>query len=630
MIRCAEANAARGSRIDKEAATAQGRVFVCVPREYALGSRSALVLQGTPVNRPAKRFIVGSILLSVAALGNAATPATRVGDFALLDQKGYFHQLSYYDNHKAVAMLVQANGSAATQKQLEAFKAAEARYHDQVKFFMINPLDTNQRAAVQQQVQAYGTEIPVLMDDARIVSEAMGVNKTGEVFLLNPGTTEVLYRGPAGKNLTRAIDAVLAGQPVKKAKAWMRGQPVTYPAKVAHSKSAVSYSKDIAPMLAENCARCHREGGIAPFAMNSYSIVKGFAPMIREVVMTKRMPPGQIDPEIGHFKETFTLTNDEQQKLMHWIAGGAEQDGNVDPLTQLTWPATKWAYGEPDLVIKVPPQQIPATGVLDYIRVVVPIEGLDRDRYVRASQYIAGDRTVLHHTLNQLIPPDFKEKGGRVDFGYQDPNAARITAYIPGAQPQLEPPNTGGLLKKGSSIALQLHYTTNGRATTDASEIGLWFYPDDQIPTERMVGDCACIFVKGWDPIPPYDNDHEMQQTITIPKDAYIFSMLPHMHFRGKRMRFYAEYPDGTKEQLLNIAKYNYNWQLDYELTEPKRVPAGTKIRAVAAFDNSTQNKANPDPARTVPWGQQSWDEMFFGAVTYKFVDQSGTRVSQN
>jgi hypothetical protein len=142
-----------------------------------------------------------------------------------------------------------------------------------------------------------------------------------------------------------------------------------------------------------------------------------------------------------------------------------------------------------------------------------------------------------------------------------------------------------------------------------------------------MSNQCACIFTRGWDPIPPYAADHEMQQTITIPKDAYIYSMLPHMHFRGKRMRFYAEYPDGRKEELLNIAHYNYNWQLDYQLKEPKLVPAGTKIRAVGAFDNSKQNKANPDPSRQVPWGQQSWDEMFFGSVTYKYVDQSDAKV---
>jgi hypothetical protein len=359
--------------------------------------------------------------------------------------------------------------------------------------------------------------------------------------------------------------------------------------------------------------------------MNSHAVVKGFAPMIREVVLTKRMPPGQIDPHIGKFKETYTLTPDETQKLVHWIEAGAEKDGNVDPLTQLKWPETKWALGQPDLIIKVPPQQVPATGVLDYIRVVVPIEGLDRDRYVRASQYVAGDRTVLHHTLNDLIPPGANARGF---LGGNDPNGARITAYIPGAQPLIEPPNTGGLLKKGSSIALQLHYTTNGKATTDASEIGLWFYPDDQVPTERMSGQCACIFTRGWDPIPPFVADHEMKQTVTVPKDAHIYSMLPHMHFRGKRMRFYAEFPDGRKQELLNIAKYDYNWQLNYDLVEPIFVPAGTKITAVGAFDNSTQNKANPDPSRKVPWGQQSWDEMFFGSITWKYVDQSGAKLS--
>lgn len=570
------------------------------------------------------RLIVG-LAIAIAPIVGAA--AERIGDFSLIDQKGYFHQLSYYDNHKAVALLVQSNGSKATAREIEAFKQAQAKYQGRIKFFMINPLGKESRDAVQKQVDEYATDLPVLMDDTQLVSEAMGVDKTGEVFLLDPGSTRILYRGPAGKYLERAIEETLAGDRVAKATVRTKGPAVTYPARQVHAKSSISYSKDIAPILAENCARCHRESGIAPFAMNSHLMVKGFAPMIREVVMTKRMPPGQIDPGIGHFKETFTLTPAETRTLIHWIEAGAAKDGDSDPLTQLQWPTTKWAYGKPDLIIKVPPQQVPATGVLDYIRVVVPIEGMDRDRYVRASQYVAGDRTVLHHTLNNLIPP-----GGPTDsrsfLGGNDPNEARITAYIPGAQPQMEPANTGGLLKKGSSLALQLHYTTNGKATTDTSEIGLWFYDDDEVPTERMSGQCACIFTRGWVPIPPHAADHEMQQTITIAKDAYIYSMLPHMHFRGKRMRFYAEYPDGKQEELLNIARYNYNWQLDYELAEPRLVPAGTKIRAIAAFDNSTQNKANPDPARTVPWGQQSWDEMFFGSVTYKFVDQSGTKVA--
>jgi hypothetical protein len=575
-----------------------------------------------------KTISSGLTALLLAAVSSASIASARVGDFSLLDQEGFFHQLSYYDDHKAVAFLVQANGDKAMANAVDAFKAVQAKYQShasgKVKFFMLNPTAGERRDAVQVEVTKYGTNIPVLMDDTQLISEAMGVQKTGEVFLVDPKSFAVIYRGPAGKHLDAAIDDVLAGKPVAKAKVKAKGAKVAYVSTRDHKKNGVSYANDIAPMLADNCARCHREGGIAPFALNSHAMVKGFAPMIREVVLTKRMPPGQIDPYIGHFKDTYTLTPAQTQKLVHWIEAGAKKDGDVDPLAQLTWPTTKWAFGEPDLIVKVPPQQIPATGVLDYITVTVPIE-LDRDRWVRASQYVAGDRTVLHHTLNNLIPPGDSARGflGRVD-----PNAARITAYIPGAQPQVEPPNTGGLLRKGSQLRLQLHYTTNGKETVDESEIGLWFYPDDQVPTERMSGECACIFTRGWDPIPPYAADHEMKQTITIPKDAYIYSMLPHMHFRGKRMRFYAEFPDGGKQELLNIARYDYNWQLDYELAEPLLVPAGTKITAVGAFDNSTQNKANPDPSRKVPWGQQSWDEMFFGAVTYKFVDQSGAKLS--
>ena len=570
-------------------------------------------------------------LAGAANLGFAASDAklSMAGDFALIDQDGFFHQMSYYDDHKAIALLVQSNGNKASEAGMAAFKQAREKYQGQVKFFMINPFAATQtRVEVKQQLAKYQTNIPVLMDVAQLVSESLGIDKTGEVFLIAPRTAQVLYRGPATAQLGAAIDSVVAGKPVKVASVKTSGSPVTYPAKVAHAKSAVSYSNDVAPILAENCARCHREGGIAPFAMNSHSIIKGFAPMIREVLLTKRMPPGQIDTEVGHFVENYALTTDEIQKVVHWIEAGAEVDGKVDPLTQLTWSKSKWdpALGEPDLIVKVPPQKIPATGVLDYIRVSVPIEGLDRDRWVRASQYVAGDRTVLHHTLNDLVPPGAVRQGGFL--GRRDPNAARITAYIPGAEPQIEPPNTGGLLKKGSSLALQLHYTTNGKETIDASEIGIWFYKDGEVPAERMAGNCACIFSPKWVTIPPYAADHDMEQTITVPKDAYIHSMLPHMHFRGKRMRFYAEYPDGKGEELLNIARYNYNWQLDYQLAEPKLVPAGTKIRVVATFDNSKQNKANPDPSRAVPWGQQSWDEMMFGSVTYKFVDQSDAKVA--
>ena len=563
-----------------------------------------------------KRLMIGA-LVALPLFSFTAFAGDRVGDFSLLDQNGEFHHMAWYDDHKAIAFLVQVNGSAQTHAAAADYARMQARFDaDGVEFMMLNPMGES-RDSVKQDLETMSVQVPVLIDDAQLISEAMGVDKSGEAFLFNPRSFEVIYRGSV-VGLEKALEEVVAGQSISTPAVAMTGSDVHYA--MSAQPADVSYSRDVAPILAENCATCHRVGGIAPFAMDSHAMVQGWSPMIREVLMTKRMPPGQIDPHVGKFSNDYVLAVEDQQKLIHWIEAGAQKDGATDPLAELTWPASKWALGEPDLIVKVPPQSIPATGVLEYITVEVPIE-LDRDRWVRASQYIPGDRTVLHHTLNDLVPPG--ATGRRGFLGGGDPNQANITAYIPGAEPAIEPPNTGGLLKAGSTLRLQLHYTTMGKETVDASEIGVWFYPDDEIPTERMSGQCACIFPMGWTNITPFDPNFELRQSVTLKEDAYMQSFLPHMHFRGKSMRFNAHYPDGSEQELINIANYNYNWQISYKLEEPILMPAGTRIEAIGTYDNSTQNKSNPDPSRSVPWGDQSWDEMFFGAMSWKNVNQS-------
>ena len=547
--------------------------------------------------------------------------AERVGDFSLLDQEGFFHNMSWYDDHTAVALLVQANDSQATTTAVPAYADLQQRYTEQgIEFMMINPMGEQNRAAVAAKLAEYGVDMPVLMDDARVISQALGISHTGEVVLFDPKNFTVQYRGPVS-GAQQAIDELLAGQAVSNPVVASNGSAVTYPAAEQHAQTPPSYVDDIAPLIAENCASCHREGGIAPFAMDSHAMVQGWSRMIREVVMTKRMPPGQIDGHVGDFINDMRLEDSEVQQLVHWIEAGSVRDGDTDPLAELTWPTSKWAFGEPDYIIKVPPQSIPATGVLDYIHVAVPID-IEKDRWVRGSQYVAGYRTVLHYTLNSLVEPGASRRGGFL--GGSSPDQANITAYIPGAEPRLNPPNTGGLLKAGSTLNLQLHYTTTGKETTDASEIGLWFYPEGEVPEERMSGQCACIFTPSWTNIPPNDPNFEQSTSVTLRQDAYMHSFTPHMHFRGKYMRFYANYPDGRSEELINIANYNYNWQLAYTYEEPKFMPAGTVVTAVGAFDNSAQNPNNPDPDRSVPWGQQSWDEMFFGAMTWKYANQGG------
>lgn len=555
------------------------------------------------------------------ALGAGVSQAAdeRVGDFALLDHEGYFHHMAWYDNNKAIAFLVQANGAQETRQALASFSSLKAQYEEQgVVFMMINPLGQD-RASVAADVAALGADIPVLIDDVRAVSESIGIERIGEAVVYDPKSFRVVYRGAADQGLADAIAQVVAGETVSNPRVAAQGTAVSYPQR---DITAVSYTNDIAPIIVENCASCHREGGIAPFALDSHAMVQGWSPMIREVVMTKRMPPGQLDPHVGDFRNSYVVPFDDQRKLLDWIAAGSPKDGAADPLAMIEWPPTEWAFGEPDYIIEIPAQSVPATGVLDYRYEFIPINLGGQDRYVRASQYMPGDRTVLHHTLNALFGPG-ERPSGRGFTAPANPNVAHITPYIPGAAPSVEEPNTGGLLKDGSTIAIQLHYTTTGRETVDASRIGVWFYPEDEVPTERRTGECACIFTPTWTNIPPYDPNFEQTAQILIPDDAHVLSFLPHMHFRGKYMRFEAHYPDGSTEMLANVANYNYNWQMEYQLAEPKLVPAGTRIVATGAFDNSEQNKANPDPSRSVPWGDQSWDEMFFGQVYYKFVDQS-------
>ena len=565
-----------------------------------------------------------AIFLAMLMLASASqaqqTEQPRVGDFSLLDQAGYFHHMSWYNNNKAIVFMVQANYDSAVATAMPAFTALHDKYADQqVKFFLINPMGRNNRSDVQEEMDRLGVSLEVLMDDAQLIAEALNITHTSQALIYDPATFRLQYSGPVGTELEQSLVAVLAGEVVA-LQLPVSGEAIIYPAQLAHEQSQPSYVSDIAPIIADNCAKCHRDGGIAPFALDSLTMVQGWSPMIREVVMTKRMPPGQLDGHIGDFINDMVLSDADSQTLLHWIEAGSLGDGTNDPLAQLQWPATEWAFGEPDYIIEVPEQEIPATGVLDYYNVVVDLD-IEQDRWVRASQYIPGDRTVLHHTLHSIIAPG-ATRGGSLLGG--DPDRPGIAPYIPGQDPSMEPANTGGLLKAGSRIAMQMHYTTTGKASVDASRIGIWFYPVGFVPEERMSGACACHFPPTWVDIPPYDPDYEMTQTITIDKDAHLFSFTPHMHFRGKRLRFYAEYPDGSGEELINIANYNYNWQLAYTYKTPKFVPAGTVITAVGAFDNSVQNKMNPDPSRAVPWGLQSWDEMFFGAADWKYVERGG------
>jgi len=603
------------------------------------------------------------LALVAALVAGTASAGERVGDFALIDHEGAFQHMAWYDDHSAVVIMPMTN----SQADVASLKALQDQYTEQgVQFFLLNPGLHTDRAQVSGDIASLGLDLPVLMDDTQLVTEMLGVSRLDEAVLYNPSNFEMLYRGPI-TNIEDSLQQLLAGKNFDMVSVASTGAAIEFPNLDAHAN--LSYEKDIAPIIAENCANCHRDGGIAPFAMDSNLAVQGWSPMIREVVMTKRMPPGQVDNKVGHkMKNEMNLSDEEMQKLVRWVNTGSKVDSENDPLTALTWPTTKWSLGKPDLIVKVPEQAIPATGVVDYMDIPVDL-GLEKDVWIKGSEVVPGDPAVLHHIITTVVPPEgtpdfqqilmdllaslppekaqsirtsifaavasgqqpnigeiFKEIP-EVDIGLflsggNDPDLGSVAGYAPGNSVSLNPPGVGGLLKAGTTLNLQMHYTTSGKETTDATEIGIYFYEEGEVPEQRMSGGVGNAFSIS---IPAQAKDHEMELVTTVPEDAELYSLMPHMHFRGKRMKFTAQYPDGSEELLLSVPAYSFNWQLAHELEEPLRIPAGTKIVANGAFDNSSQNAFNPDPNAEINWGEQSWEEMFMGFYSWKNIDQGGS-----
>ena len=396
----------------------------------------------------------------------------------------------------------------------------------------------------------------------------------------------------------------------------------------AHDDVSIDYVKDVAPILIEQCQSCHREGGIAPWAMSNYQVVQGFAPLMRKAIVSKRMPPGQINPKYADVIVNHrTLSHTEEETLLAWIDAGAPVEGVADPLTLTEYSTSEWVHGEPDMIVEVPAQEIPAIGTMGpnaipyrYTKVDL---GLTEDKWLRGSQFLPSEPTVMHHMLNTVSLPGERNMNllGAQGEGQGDMNYATVSAYVPGGDPDYYDENTGGLLRAGSIVNLQLHYTPDGTARTDKARIGLYFHDEGVVPEERMAGDCACIFPNNWKTIPAFDPNFVQTAEIVLKNDVNLHTFLPHMHFRGKSMKATAIYADGTREELIDIPKYDYAWQLSYTWKEPKFIPAGTRLFVEGAFDNSADNPMNPDPSRLVPWGQMSEDEMFFGAFTWKNVD---------
>jgi hypothetical protein len=560
-------------------------------------------------------LVIVLVVLASTALGVRGFARTKAGvdgpvvpDFGLLDQDGRWHQLSRYATARAVVLYAHDSECPTAPAALAALdEARRGLVTRNVAFLAID-------ASPRREATPPHAELPILQDDGRIVTESLELSRSGEALVLDPGTWRVQYRGPVEDSargqrrrvLVDAVTAVLQHRPV----------PPTSGAAVPHGcafvrepKATVSYADEVAPILKARCVACHRQGGIGPWAMSGYDLVKAWAPRMRVALLTGRMPPWHADPAFGTFADDRSLTVAQKRTLLHWIDAGAPRGTASDPLTTgPVPPGEAWPLGKPDVVLDLPVQEIPATGTLEYRYIPIPAP-VTRDTWVRAVHLAPSNPASMHHaalfveypTVWQHQQPHWHDGAG----GY-------FGAYAPGLQPQPFPPGSGGFLPAGATLMFQLHYTANGTATIDRPRAAFYFHREAPALEARVVAAVNTEFV-----IPPNVDDHPVQTTYTFDTAVTLHGLLPHMHHRGKRARFEALYPDGTREVLLSVPRYDFNWQTMYMLQTPKPIAAGTKIFLTGAFDNSSRNPVNPDPSKEVRWGPQSWDEMFLGYMMY-------------
>ena len=534
-------------------------------------------------------------------------------NFKLIDADGIARELYYYNHVPVVVLLAVGESLAVLRPILPEIQSLRNEYGENALFWAILSQPKVDRKALKAEAEALGANFPVLLDSSRVVTRNLRPRTFPEAFAVRSVDWTLFYQGAVitevntgsetlrNAYLRNALAQYFANEPVSVELAEGVGESANLP-----DLGTISYAADIAPIFVEHCVRCHSEGNIAPFALDGYDAVLENAFGIKERVMSGEMPPWHADDYYGRFVNETKLRPEQKALLIEWINQGAQRGEGKDSLASVVPPApTDWLLGEPDYIVEIPEQQVPAEGVVNYRYLTVP-NPVPRDAWLKAAMVVPGNAEVVHHSLVFMTasPEDlFAIQGGLAGF---------YTGYVPGLDPALFPEGTGKFLPKGATFVFQQHYTPNGKAATDVTKMGL--YLADEKPEMQLV--TASAFSIDID-IPKNERNHQIAASRRIHQDGWLVEMSPHMHYRGKRFQYEALYPDGSSEILLSTPDYHFDWQRLYRLAEPKFLPQGTQIRISGSFDNSPQNRWNPDSNQRVRFGQQSWDEMFIGYFNY-------------
>lgn len=573
------------------------------------------------------QFLLGLTLAASLAAAKAQETSPKLGDkfedLRFKDIRGLQRALADFGKKRAYVLVFTTTHCPLVKRTLPKLTALEAKFAPQeVQFVAVNVGADDTLRLIAAQAIEYEAAFPFVKDGDLSCAKRLGVQRTPEVALLD-GERRLVYRGrvddqlrlggarpePMRHDLEAALEELLAGKAVSVPSTPVDGCLITPPEPFDKSRPAPTFYKDVAPIVYERCVKCHRAGAAAPFTLLSYEDASAHAEMIAEVVTDERMPPWYAHPQHGKFANDPSLTPQQRETILHWVRSGRARGNPEDAPPPPEFAATKWRIGEPDLVITMLEQHdIPATGFLPYKQVLLPHIFL-RETWLEAIEILPDNPQVVHHANLAYVTA----QGAGVE--------TFITGHVPGGQPMDLGQAKNGVayrIPQFAGLGLQIHYTTTGKPEKCRFSIGLRF-------PRRVVEKKLHHFLL--DPrrfkIPPEHGAYALRASQKMEQDITLLGLFTHMHLRGKDMTFYAEPPGEPKRTLLQIPNYNFEWQLGYEIEAGAvRLPKGTILEAVAHYDNSVFNPYNPDAKRTVPYGLQSYDEMFNGYGFYTVDDE--------
>lgn len=546
-----------------------------------------------------------------------------VPDLEYTDLDGATGKLSDHADKKAL-VIAYTNASCPLCKRYgpKLARMAKAWAKRDVVFLFVNPTPGEDRDVVRAARKAFGLPGTYVIDEGQRFSQALRARTTGEAFVLDPART-VIYRGaiddqygvgyaleaPSRHYLESALEALLAGRVPE-------FQAMTAPGCTLElsprkpTASEVTWHKDVQRIVQNRCQTCHRAGENGPFELMKHEQAKTHAAMIRYVVEEKLMPPWFATDESLAMHNDHSLSARERAVMLAWIEAGCPKGDPKDAPRPRTF-TEGWKIGTPDAVLQIPrPVKVPAEGTVRYQWQTLKTE-FKEDKWIEAFEIRPTAPQVVHHVLVFALYPREHPRYREQPRNHQGLNGYFVAA-VPGQTAFRFPSGTARYLPKGTRLQFQLHYTTNGEAVTDQTRVGLIFAKDKPAHEMRTAGLANLGIV-----IPPGAENHKQGTSRVLPVASRLYGFTPHMHVRGKAFRYEALLPGGERKLLLDIPRYDFNWQLHYRLAEPLDVPAGTRLIATAWYDNSDKNPANPDPTKIVRWGNQTWEEMMIGYVDW-------------